>query len=441
MGAPGAVPPPIPPEVLDEEREKIRKQIEVERGKSRVLYEQAYQAYLRGVSHVPSGSEGEPAEAAVGQSDFYNQIRKAYSDAYSLRAFREIMEEATDHGAKPAPAVMPSSDNITTSLMRSGLPPTVVNSWLKGLDPEALGALIALSSNNPQLAMMAFAMNQRNTQQQQGLTIKDVIELNAALQKGSNAPDVSLNIPELIKAVKEQPPQASVTDIVNSTLETLKAGMALAGSGRSEREESQHGGLLENLLKTPEGIKAAKEIGLIGGDASVLAIVKEMRANDQQFQTQQKESDRRWDLRLAQLQGEQELRKAQIKESGRRTDLLAGGLQRIGGAIARAVAQSGPEGKTAEGKRAGAGVLSQTPCSECGASITIPPSIKPGDVVKCAKCGSQFEVGISGAETSSPSESEAQEEEAVEEQTAPQQEDTKTQPSKKAIKAVFLDRK
>jgi len=389
---PGAA-PVIPPEMLDEERERIRKQLEAERDKSRLLYHQAYQAYLRGMTGPPTA---QPAQAPAPEPDFMARIRKAYEDAYALRAFRDIMEETT-RGGQPAPTTMPSADNITTNLMKSGLPPQAVNQWLKSLDPEALGALVALSSNNPMLAMMSFATSQRGQQ----LTIKDVIELNAALAKRETQPNVSIDIPKLVEAVKAQPPSASPTEMVNATIQAIQTGMQLA----APREEPKREGILESLLRTPEGAKTAREIGLIGGDTPMMNIIAEMRKNDQAFQERIKESDRRWELRLEQLHAETALKKGQLAESRRRTDLIAGTLRRVGGAIARGISEGiaegegkKAEGKTAEGEEGAEETPQQYQC-ECGATISVPPGTQPGARVTCAKCGAEYDVtGTSEAE-------------------------------------------
>jgi hypothetical protein len=390
MSGLGATPPPLPPEVLEEEKQRIIKQLELERGKSRLLYERAYQDYLKGISRTSTGERSENQHGVAPREEFYGRIRQAFEEAYALRAFREVMEDTTRHGTRPAPERMPSADSITTSLMKSGLPPEVVNNWLKKLDPEALGALIALNSNNPMLSQMAFAMNQRGNQQ--GLTVKDVIELNVALQKTQNQPNLNLDIPKLIETVRAQPQSASPKEIVDGTLEAIRTGIALASSGRRDEEERpERKGIFETLIQTPEGIKTAKELGLIGSDSSMMTVVAEMRKNDQDFQKTIRDSDRMWELRLEKLHAETAIKKAEIAESRRRTDMIGHSLQRVGGAIARAVAGAGEEGKTAEGKETEPGGVQVVPCPECGAPITIPPD-KVNGVVKCAKCKAEFEV-------------------------------------------------
>lgn len=393
MSGMGAVPPPIPPEVLDEERERIRRQLEIERGKSRVLYEKAYQAYLRGVSPT----EKEQAQT-VSEPDFYADIRKAYSQAYALRAFREVMDETSKPGL-PAPQTIPSTDNVTTSLMKSGLPPQVVSQWVKSMDPEALGALIALSSNNPMLAMMSFAMSQRQGQQQ--LTIKDVIELNAALAKRETQPNISLNIPELIREVKSQPQGADPEKIVNATIGAIQTGMQLAAPKGGGGESKPRLGILESLIaQGPEGMKIAKELGMIGGDAPYLQIMAEMRKNDQEFQKTMRSSDRAWQLRLEEMRLRGNIEKAKLMESRRRTDLIAGSLRRIGETIAQGVSEGlePVEGKKTEGETEESEDIKQYKCegelpdgTKCGAMISVPPGTKPGAVVTCARCGAQYE--------------------------------------------------
>ena len=387
MSAPGAVPPPIPPEVLDEERERIRKQLELERGKSRVLYERAYQSYLQGVS---GEKEQGPVAKAATEPQFLDKVRKAYEEAYALRAFRDVMEETTKPG-QPAPQTMPSGDSLTTGLMRSGLPPQVVNQWLKSLDPEALGALVALSSNNPLLAATSFATSQRGQQ----LTIKDVIDLNAAIAKQQPQPNISIDIPKLVEAVKAQPPSASPTEIVNATISAIQTGMQMAGGGKHDAAP-RSGGILETLLQTPEGAKTAKELGLIGGDTPMLTVMAEMRKNDQQFQERMRSSDRAWELRLEELKLRSNIERAKLVEGRRRTELIAGSLRRIGGAIAKGIGEgiSEGEGKKAEGEE---GETPQEYKCECGGVITVPPGTQPGAVVTCGKCGAQYDATPSEA--------------------------------------------
>jgi len=389
-----------PPEDVLQQRiaqAKLQKQLELD--KSRILYEQLYQAELQrfkgAYSAAPTQQGLQPTPVPESFDDFYSKVRKAYSEAYALRAFREVMKEVTEETGQP-PQTMPSADNITTSLMKSGLPPQAISQWLKGMDPEALGALIAYSSNNPMLAMMSYAMSQRQGQQQ--LTIKDVIELNAALAKRESQPNVAIDVAKIIESVRNQP-TSDPDKIVDSTLKAIQAGMQLA-SPRGGGEEPRPRGILEQILAQPDGAKVAKELGLIGGDTPILNIMAEMRKNDQAFQTQRDEAQRRWELRLEQLHAETALKKGQLAESRRRTDLIAGTLRRVGSSIARGFSEgiAEGEGKKAEGKETTGGeALQQYECS-CGATITVPPEAQVGSIVTCAKCGNQYEVTKSEAE-------------------------------------------
>jgi DNA-directed RNA polymerase subunit RPC12/RpoP len=388
----GATPPPLPPEVLQEERDRIRQQLELERGKSRILYEKAYQDYLVG----QTGAHGKTKSAAtVSHPDFMDVIKKAYTDAIALRAFRDVMDDTMGRGETPAAESIPSSDNLMTTLMKSGVPPQIVNQWLKNLDPEALGALIAFSSQgqNPGLSQLAFAVSQRGGQKD-SLTIKDVIELNQALSKTQGAPNINLDIPKLIEAVRAAPAAASPSEIMETTLKAIQTGMQLVTPGKSEEPKAK--GLLEELLRTPEGIKTAKEIGLIGSDASMMTIIAEMRKNDQAFEERRIESDKKWQLRLEQLHAETSIKKHQIVESRRRTNMIGSALQRIGTAVAKGMTEGGEE--EAEGKAATGGRIpdnsgiKQYKCEGCGSLITVPPDAQIGANVTCAKCGAVYEV-------------------------------------------------
>jgi DNA-directed RNA polymerase subunit RPC12/RpoP len=310
-----------------------------------------------------------------------------------IEELRRKLGKGNDGSAQTAPM---TTGGLAATLIQSGADPEKVNEFLKKLDPQALGALIALSSNNPALAMMAFAMNQQRTEP---LTVKDVIAISKELHREGVQPNINIDVAKLVEAAKGQPQGVDVTEMTKAIVEAIKTGIEVAktASPKAEREESW----LEKLLSTPEGIKTAKELGLFGGAQNIeyLKLLKEMKESDRRFAREMKESDRRFELLLKKMEEEKEQRKMKAALERRKTEMISGALQRIGRAIARGLSEAGeaeaPEegGTVVEGKAApkakGKSVYTYK-CEDCGAPISVPADAKKGSKIVCAKCGAQF---------------------------------------------------
>jgi len=301
--------------------------------------------------------------------------------------------EKDEEQAQPEQGTPMTTSSLITNLITSGVDPKVANEWLKTLDPQAMGALIALQSNNPALSMLAFGMTSQK--KGEGLTVKDVVELNKAMAS-SGGPDIKIDVAELVKAASgaAKPSESGVSakEIVDSTLTAVQTGIALASGGK-EKEESW----FDKLMSTPEGLESAQKIGLFGGNPDYLRLQKEIREADRKFMREMKSDDRRWELQLQKMRDESRSMWAEAQERKRRTDLMASGLKRVGAAIARAVSEGEEEGEEVEeakpakrGKKESK--IRQYECSECGSPISVPPSVKVGDSIQCASCGASFEV-------------------------------------------------
>jgi len=307
-------------------------------------------------------------------------------DKYLLETEKELKKlEETESEGKEAPM---TTGSLVTGLIQGGMDPKVVNEWLKSLDPQALGALVALQSNNPMLAMLAFGMSSQK--KSESLTVKEVLELNKAT--AGTQPNITLDIAKLVEVASGagKPSQAGISakEIVDSTLTAVQTGIALASGGK-EKEESW----FDKLMSTPEGLKTAREIGLFGGNPDYLRLQKEIRDADRKFARDMKADDRRWQVQLQKMRDESRRMWAEAQEQKRRTELAKSTLKRIGGAIARAVSE-GEEGEAAEAKPAPKkkGNVRSLGCPECGAEISIPPNSKVGGKVTCASCNSEFEL-------------------------------------------------
>lgn len=379
--------PSVPLEVLNVARERIKKELEMETAKSSILYQRQYQKFLEGTPPDQVTQGQTEAAPRLPIDDFTYAVRKAYSDAYALRAFKEVMDDINNGDKKKEATQQQPANSIVANLMNSGVSPEAASKWLASLSPEALGAIIALQSGNPMLAQMSFAMGQRGSGHE-GLTIKDVIELNQALKDKS--PNMALDVPKLIEAIRGQSQTIGPTEMVS----LITTGIELANKARpaeTPREERRSGGILEKLMETPEGIKTAKELGLIGNDTAALTVISEMRKNDQQFQQMIKNSDRQWELRLEELRAKKDIAHLKIEESRERTKMISGALQRIGGSIAKAMTG---EGETEAQEITSSPALPQPQqfkCEECQGPIIIPLNAVPGQEVECPKCHAKYQ--------------------------------------------------
>ena len=303
---------------------------------------------------------------------------------------KELKSRLEGAGGTPNEGAPLTSGSVVATLIKGGVEPKVANEWLESLSPEALGALIALQSNNPTLAMMAFAMGQ---QRGQPITVKDVIELNKVQRESGIQPNITLDIAKIIEAVTsagKAGPEINPKEIVDSTVEAIKTGIQLAPKPAAKEES-----WFEKLMGTPEGVGTAKDIGLLGGNIETLKIMKEMKESDRKFLREMKESDRRFQMQLARMRVEERRKWAEMQEGRKRTEIIGGALKRVGSAIARAVSETEEEeGEEKEETKPAKkeGKVKGYACSECGATISIPPDAKVGSYVECAKCGERYEL-------------------------------------------------
>lgn len=340
----------------------------------------------------PSSSIDEALEEA--DKDKVREFKRKRLDKVILESEADILEKRVKvkelrkklgEGESESEAPMTTKALVGT-LIQGGSDPKVVSEWLKGLDPQALGALIALQSNNPALAAMAFGMGQRGQQ----LTTKDVIELNKAMREGgAGQPQITIDLAELIKAVRETPGEkVSPKEIVDSTIAAIQTGISLAAGGKKEEN------WFDKLMSTPEGVQTAKDIGLFGGSPEYMRLMQEIKDADRRFMKDMKTSDRQWQLRLMQYRDESRRAWAETQEKRRRTQLAEKALRRVGGAVARAVSEAEEEEEfeeEAKPARKRSRRVKQYECEVCGEPISVPPGLKPGATVTCASCGAIYE--------------------------------------------------
>jgi len=194
----------------------------------------------------------DPLEEAIEAEDreLAREAKRKRLEEWILEREAKIkkLKAELEKGEKKAEKEQPMTTSaLVTNLIRSGIDPKVANEWLKSLSPEALGALIALQSNNPALAMVAFGMTSQK--KGEGLTVKDVVELNKAMQSSGVQPQITIDVDELVKAATgagKPSETVSPTEIVYSTIKAIQTGIQLAAP-KGEKKESW----FDKLMSTP----------------------------------------------------------------------------------------------------------------------------------------------------------------------------------------------
>lgn len=155
----------------------------------------------------------------------------------------------------------------------------------------------------------------------------------------------------------------------------LEAALAKGNTGKART--------LAQELKDLEAIGIPINFGAKGLTADQMRAMNEKDTLNKEFL-----------IRLKQMDRDENFRFAELGEKRRRNDILASGFRRIGRAVARGLS-GGEEEEEEEKEKGGQRKPSRKKvkvyrCSECDAKISVPPGLKPGDAVKCAKCGAEY---------------------------------------------------
>lgn len=218
------------------------------------------------------------------------------------------------------------------------------------------------------------------------------------------------------KKTKEEVTNA-MTKGMEIAVDAMKTGANMKGnSGSGEKGLSLSdtkefvGTIVEaKLAKLDAKLEAALAKGNTGQSRSIAKEIKELQdigipvnfggaqglSAEQMRAMNEKDSlNKEFLIRLKQMDRDENYRFAELGEKRRRNDILASGFKRIGRAVARGLSEGGEE-EEEEPEKGGQRKPSRKKvkvyrCSECAAKISVPPGLKPGDAVKCAKCGAEY---------------------------------------------------
>lgn len=220
------------------------------------------------------------------------------------------------------------------------------------------------------------------------------------------------------KKTKEEVTNA-MTKGMEIAVDAMKTGANMKGnSGSGEKGLSLSdtkefvGTIVEaKLAKLDAKLEAALAKGNTGQSRSIAKEIKELQdmgipvnfggaqgltAEQMKAMNEKDSLNKEFLIRLKQMDRDENYRFAELGEKRRRNDILASGFKRIGRAVARGLTEGGEDDEEEE-ERGGQRKPSRKKvkvkvyrCSECGAKISVPPGLKPGDAVKCAKCGAEY---------------------------------------------------
>lgn len=219
----------------------------------------------------------------------------------------------------------------------------------------------------------------------------------------SGASEVAAVAKVAINALEKKGGEDEATRVDKVRDESHKREMNLTRELFNEKLEGRLGGIegkIDSIGKGGGGLEVIKELQDVGVPISFgtgqmtdgqLKILQEIKAEGRRHAKEMKESDRRFQLMMRQLKQEDNFRWAHLQEERRRTNLLAGGLKRVGRSIARGMSEEEGEGKPEVKKHETPPIkLKKYTCEVCQAPIVVPPDKKPGDEVECGSCRSIF---------------------------------------------------
>ena len=198
----------------------------------------------------------------------------------------------------------------------------------------------------------------------------DAMEKGAKLKGGGNENRGGLSLSDMKEFVGAR------VDAKMARLEAkLETALAKGNTGKART--------LAQELKDLEAMGIPINFGAKGLTADQMRAMNEKDSLNKEFL-----------IRLKQMDRDENYRFAELGEKRRRNDILASGFKRIGRAVARGLTEGGEEEEEEEEiggqRKPSRKKVKVYRCSECGAKISVPPGLKPGDAVKCAKCGAEY---------------------------------------------------
>jgi uncharacterized Zn-finger protein len=315
------------------------------------------------------------------------ELREKRREMRRLKMERELLRmqaEAEKHRQEleklraSAPlASNPDSQAVATgalvaSLIKAGVKPEQANEFFSKMNPEALATLSALTSSNPYLPMFMFLASQARGQSPQGITAKEVIDLNKGMYdlaekiagkrgEGEGTGAVMKELVGLAKTLTEQ-------RIIDKLDEVAKA----VGSRSSVWDE---------ILEDEKKFNRFKE--LFGGGGS---LPPDVQIKLEQMRQQHEIEMKKLDLEMLKL-------RAELLEGRRRAKMFGQALRKIGEGVASAAEEAGGEVESAPAPLKSQPQPVVLKCPKC--NVDLPP-VTPGSEVTCPQCKTIYRAKLKG---------------------------------------------
>jgi hypothetical protein len=256
---------------------------------------------------------------------------------------------------------------LVASLIKAGVKPEQASEFITKMNPEALATLSALTSSNPYLPMFMFLASQAKGQPPQGITAKEVIDLNKGMfelaeriagkrGEGEGTGAVMKELVGLAKTLTEQ-------RIIDKLDEVAKA----VGSRSSVWDE---------ILEDEKKFNRFKELFAGGG-----SLPPDVQIKLEQMRQQHEIEMKKLDLEMLKL-------RAELLEGRRKAKMFGQVLRKVGEAVGEGIKEASEEvelAKTPEAPQPQQVVLK---CPKC--NIDLPP-VTPGARVTCPQCKTIWE--------------------------------------------------
>ena len=210
----------------------------------------------------------------------------------------------------------------------------------------------------------------------------------------------------------------AVTEGIKIGVDAVNKGAALKGNSGGEKglsladmKEFVGTAVEAKIARLEAKVEAALAKGNTGQARSIAKEIKELQdmgipvnfgaqglTADQMRAMNEKDTlNKQFLIELKKMDRDDDYRWEELKVKRERNDILASGFKRIGRAVARGLTEGEEEEEEEEHRKGGRrkpakprGHVKVYRCSECNAKISVPKDLKPGDAVKCAKCGAEY---------------------------------------------------
>ena len=185
---------------------------------------------------------------------------------------------------------------------------------------------------------------------------------------------------------------------------TIENGSSTKKSFVDQFAEAQETAKLLGLEKTATGTNPTIEI-------EIKKLEWSMKREDREFSRLMKKDEREWQMRMEEIKDQRAFKQQEILLQGKKDEMFASFPQRIGGAIAKGMMESGDEAPGHITRQAGKGFhievgegeAGEVDCPQCHTAVGIGPTATKA---VCVGCDTRFEINRKPSTAEEPAEEE-----------------------------------